>query len=224
MHYVRLVNGAAWNDLIAPRASKKWAGLVVLALVIAVGLAVAFAAAKVHTRNPRREFGWLASEHGPADLAGCGKARQRNGARRRTEKLLGIRRGGKEQIALASSADSHSPLVMPGSTALDPAGLVRVRVRFAPAEVVEIGKTVDSHVSPGKYRPRAASCSRAIMFVKATFWRCSTASIWATRKTTSSMPSRSCGWTPKCSTRPSPSRRPCRRFTCSTPSTTFKPI
>ena len=45
------------------------------------------------------------------------------------------------------------PLVMPGSTALDPARLIRVRVRFAPAEVVEIGKIDDPHASPGNVPP-----------------------------------------------------------------------
>ena len=42
---------------------------------------------------------------------------------------------------------------MPGSTALDPARLIRVRVRFAPAEVVEIGKIDDPHSSPGNIPP-----------------------------------------------------------------------
>src|SRR5208337_2476792 len=40
-----------------------------------------------------------------------------------------------------------------GSTALDPARLVRIRVRFAPAEVVEIGKIDDPHASPGNVPP-----------------------------------------------------------------------
>ena len=42
---------------------------------------------------------------------------------------------------------------MPGSTALDPARLIRVRVRFAPAEVVEMGKIDDPHSSPGNIPP-----------------------------------------------------------------------
>jgi cobalt-zinc-cadmium efflux system membrane fusion protein len=64
-------------------------------------------------------------------------------------KALGILKRGVEQIAVAEPPSRNLPLVMPGSTALDPARLVRVRVRFAPAEVVEIGKIDDPHASPG---------------------------------------------------------------------------
>jgi len=66
---------------------------------------------------------------------------------------LGVRRGNNEQIAVAESPTHKRPLVMPGSTALDPARLIRVRVRFAPAEVVEIGKIDDFHASPGIVPP-----------------------------------------------------------------------
>ncbi len=66
---------------------------------------------------------------------------------------LGIRKGSVDQIAVAMQPTRKLPLVMPGSTALDPARLVRVRVRFAPAEVVEIGKIDDPHASPGIVPP-----------------------------------------------------------------------
>ena len=68
-------------------------------------------------------------------------------------KSLGIRQGNVDHIAIAEKPSRTRPLVMPGSTALDPARLVRVRVRFAPAEVVEIGKTDDPHSSPGNPPP-----------------------------------------------------------------------
>ncbi len=68
-------------------------------------------------------------------------------------KSLGILKGGREQIAVAGIPARNVPLVMPGSTEIDPSRLIRVRVRFAPAEVVEIGKTDDTHVSPGRERP-----------------------------------------------------------------------
>jgi len=68
-------------------------------------------------------------------------------------KALGIRKGNVDQIAVVQPPSRKRPLVMPGSTALDPAGLVRVRVRFAPAEVVEIGKIGDPHASPGNVPP-----------------------------------------------------------------------
>jgi cobalt-zinc-cadmium efflux system membrane fusion protein len=68
-------------------------------------------------------------------------------------KSLGIQKGVFEQIAVAEVPTRKVPLVMPGSTAIDPARLIRVRVRFAPAEVVEIGKIDDPHVSPGSVPP-----------------------------------------------------------------------
>ena len=68
-------------------------------------------------------------------------------------KSLGIRKGNADQIAVAEQPTRTRPLVMPGSTALDPARLIRVRVRFAPAEVVEIGKIDDPHASPGNVPP-----------------------------------------------------------------------
>ena len=68
-------------------------------------------------------------------------------------KALGIRKGAVEQIAVAERPTRTRPLVMPGSTALDPARLIRLRVRFTPADVVEIGKIDDPHSSPGNNTP-----------------------------------------------------------------------
>jgi cobalt-zinc-cadmium efflux system membrane fusion protein len=52
---------------------------------------------------------------------------------------LGIRKGNRDLVALAKRPTRMRPLVMPGSTALDPTRLVRIRARF-PARVVQIGK------------------------------------------------------------------------------------
>ncbi len=68
-------------------------------------------------------------------------------------KSLGMRKGNIDQVAVAVRPTRTRPLVMPGSTALDPARLIRVRVRFAPAEVVEMGKIDDPHSSPGNIPP-----------------------------------------------------------------------
>jgi len=68
-------------------------------------------------------------------------------------KSLGMLKGSSDQIAVAKAPTRKRQLVMPGSTALDPARLIRVRVRFAPAEVVEIGKIDDPHASPGHVPP-----------------------------------------------------------------------
>ena len=62
---------------------------------------------------------------------------------------LGIRRGNKDSVAMAGAPTQSRPLVMPGSTALDPARVVRVRARFAPAEVVQISDTRDHPSATG---------------------------------------------------------------------------
>jgi len=56
---------------------------------------------------------------------------------------LGIRKGGKDQIAVVKVPTATRPLTLYGSTALDPTRLVRIRARFAPAEVVQIGQERD---------------------------------------------------------------------------------
>ena len=56
---------------------------------------------------------------------------------------LEIRKGKVDRAAVARVPTESVPLVLPGSTALDPTRLMRIRARFAPAKVVEIGKTFD---------------------------------------------------------------------------------
>jgi cobalt-zinc-cadmium efflux system membrane fusion protein len=51
---------------------------------------------------------------------------------------LGIRRGDQDAIEEVRIPRQKRPLVMPGSTALDPGRIMRIRARFAPAEVVSI--------------------------------------------------------------------------------------
>ncbi|MGA2258905.1 MAG: efflux RND transporter periplasmic adaptor subunit, partial [Thermoguttaceae bacterium] len=71
----------------------------------------------------------------------------------KVRKSLGMLKDSADQIAVAEAPTRKRPLVMPGSTALDPARLIRIRVRFTPAEVVEIGKIDDPHASPGNVPP-----------------------------------------------------------------------
>jgi cobalt-zinc-cadmium efflux system membrane fusion protein len=56
---------------------------------------------------------------------------------------LGIHKPRGDSIAVARRPSMTRPLVFPGSTALDPTRLARIRARFAPARVVELGKTWD---------------------------------------------------------------------------------
>jgi cobalt-zinc-cadmium efflux system membrane fusion protein len=58
--------------------------------------------------------------------------------------VLGIRKDNVDQVAVAKRPTRMRPLTMPGSTALDPTRIFRVRARFAPspssAEVTQIGQ------------------------------------------------------------------------------------
>jgi membrane fusion protein, heavy metal efflux system len=59
----------------------------------------------------------------------------------------GIRKGAVESIEVAKIPTEGQTLVLPGSTALDPTRLHRVRARFAPARVTEIAQVVDEEAS-----------------------------------------------------------------------------
>jgi cobalt-zinc-cadmium efflux system membrane fusion protein len=65
---------------------------------------------------------------------------------------LGIRKGGKDRLTAVEPPAGKVPLPLSGSTALDPAGLMRIRARFAPAEVVSLGTIEDT--SSGTTTPR----------------------------------------------------------------------
>jgi cobalt-zinc-cadmium efflux system membrane fusion protein len=56
---------------------------------------------------------------------------------------LGIRKGRRDAVVVAKAPTMMRPLVLPGSTALDPTRLARIRARFAPARVVELAQVWD---------------------------------------------------------------------------------
>ncbi|MGZ3301863.1 MAG: efflux RND transporter periplasmic adaptor subunit [Isosphaeraceae bacterium] len=56
---------------------------------------------------------------------------------------LGIRKRERDAAAVAQAPRTMRPLVLPGSTALDPTRLARIRARFAPARVVQLGQVWD---------------------------------------------------------------------------------
>ena len=56
---------------------------------------------------------------------------------------LGIQKDQHDMIAVAQAPSMTRPLVLPGSTAIDPSNLARIRARFAPARVVELGQIWD---------------------------------------------------------------------------------
>jgi cobalt-zinc-cadmium efflux system membrane fusion protein len=71
-------------------------------------------------------------------------------------KTLGIAKGDHDSVAVAQQPSMMRPLVLPGSTALDPTRLARIRARFAPARIVEIAHVRDS------FRPGGVSQFREI--------------------------------------------------------------
>jgi cobalt-zinc-cadmium efflux system membrane fusion protein len=56
---------------------------------------------------------------------------------------LGIHKDGRDAVAVAHKPTTLRPLVLPGSTALDPTRLARIHARFAPARVVQLGQIWD---------------------------------------------------------------------------------
>jgi cobalt-zinc-cadmium efflux system membrane fusion protein len=62
---------------------------------------------------------------------------------REVRTTLGILKGMKEKIEAARKPTQGRPMELPGSIALDPTKINRIRLRFAPAEVVSIGDTPD---------------------------------------------------------------------------------
>ncbi len=62
---------------------------------------------------------------------------------------LGIRKGERYAVAVAHVPTTTRPLVLPGSTALDPTRLARIRARFAPARVVSLAQVWDRSTKNG---------------------------------------------------------------------------
>jgi len=61
-----------------------------------------------------------------------------------------IRKGGKDQVDIVKRPTETRPLSLAGSTALDPSRLMRIRARFAPAEVVSIGQVQELNPKTGR--------------------------------------------------------------------------
>jgi cobalt-zinc-cadmium efflux system membrane fusion protein len=68
--------------------------------------------------------------------------------------VLGIRKGGQDLLTTAQPPTVMRPLTLPGSTALDPTRLARIRARFAPARVVRIGQIAEFSPKTGRTQLR----------------------------------------------------------------------
>jgi membrane fusion protein, heavy metal efflux system len=69
-------------------------------------------------------------------------------------RTLGIRNGDKESVADAHEPTKMRPLVLPGSTDFNPSRLARIRARFAPARVVQLGQVHDFVLQTGRTETR----------------------------------------------------------------------
>jgi membrane fusion protein, heavy metal efflux system len=66
---------------------------------------------------------------------------------------LGISHKGKpDMLVPAKVPTATKPLLLPGSTALDPTRLARIRARFAPCRVVELGQVADNRTGKSEIR------------------------------------------------------------------------
>jgi cobalt-zinc-cadmium efflux system membrane fusion protein len=63
---------------------------------------------------------------------------------------LHIRKGEQYSIAVAQSPSTMRPLELPGSTAIIPGRLARIKARFAPARVVELAQVQDRSPKTGR--------------------------------------------------------------------------
>ena len=69
---------------------------------------------------------------------------------------MGIRKGEQDSVAVAQPPTMMRPLVLPGSTAIIPGRLARIKPRFASARVVEMAQVQDRSPKTGQTEyPRA---------------------------------------------------------------------
>jgi cobalt-zinc-cadmium efflux system membrane fusion protein len=91
---------------------------------------------------------------------------------------LGIRRGKKESLAVAHIPEHGKPLVLPGSTALDPVLVWKLRAPFAPTDVLQIAKrpsrpgdTELALVNPAPWTHAQANASPSVLPSEGTGFR-----------------------------------------------------
>jgi cobalt-zinc-cadmium efflux system membrane fusion protein len=117
----------------------------VVGVVIALGLAVGFAVFVLQI-NPFRSR--LVAKQAPSsrELVQIELVDGKEYTVRIPEavgRALGIRQNDGDVVATAVPPRQPRPLLMPGSTALDPARIMRIRARFTPAQVVSVTEVED---------------------------------------------------------------------------------
>jgi cobalt-zinc-cadmium efflux system membrane fusion protein len=126
-------------SMLVVTKSLKAAGFVLFGLVVLGGLAVALGAVPAPWDTPEK----MDIEPPPKAALGVqlvkGKPHTLQ-VPRDVRIALGIRQANDEWVRAVQKPARTQPLVMPGSTRLDTGRLLRIRARFAPAELIEIGK------------------------------------------------------------------------------------
>jgi len=102
------------------------------------------------TEKEREQFEALLLKH-------CSRASHTISVPDNVQRALGMRKADKDKVVTVQAPRETRPLLIYGSTALDPSRLMRIRARFAPAEVVSIGMTRDTSEPAGtsKFRELA---------------------------------------------------------------------
>ena len=138
---------------------KKFAGLILLFAILATAFAVALGAVKLPWVTGAGDASAPPAKDAGVELA----AGMPNSLRvpEVTQRSLGILEDKVAQIAVAERPSRKTPLEMPGSTALDPSHLIRVRVRFAPPTSCGLGKSRTRMARPATSRRSFAICRSA---------------------------------------------------------------
>jgi cobalt-zinc-cadmium efflux system membrane fusion protein len=132
-----------------PPARRTWAGLLAGVAVVAVILVLACTAGAFWLGLIRLPGHALSGDEGqeqarqPLNVELIPNRPHTLKVPENTRAALGIRKGGRDQLVEAVPPRKGRPLVLPGSTMLDPARILRLRARFAPAEVVRVARLSD---------------------------------------------------------------------------------
>lgn len=128
----------------------KTGGFLLLILIILTALAMAFGAVKLPWATAVAEQPDPPAKETPPGVTLVKGEPHTVEVPEDVRAALGIRKGGQDLLAVAQAPTTMRPLMLSGSTALDPARLARIRARFAPARVVAIGQVHDISRTTGQ--------------------------------------------------------------------------
>jgi cobalt-zinc-cadmium efflux system membrane fusion protein len=150
-----LVPSAPSGDPPAPRKMGFGQRLVVLILLTVVlvpplaGFYSYFSGIPLHLLASKKEDNETSAPSAPPGISLVSGQAHTVEVSEEVVSTLGIRKGERDSVAVAQPPTLMRPLSLPGSTALDPTRLSRIRARFAPARVVQIAQVWDRSPKTG---------------------------------------------------------------------------